>query len=81
MKFESKVLWIFCFIKNMRREKVRIGIIINLWKIILIFFVMFVFLFGVSCKDGDVCIKIIFFELIEKVELNIVYINFIFEIF
>lgn len=59
----------------------RIGIIINLWKIILIFFVMFVFLFGVSCKDGDVCIKIIFFELIEKVELNIVYINFIFEIF
>lgn len=66
--------------KNMKKEIVRVGIIINIWKLILILFIMFVFLFGISCKDGDVCIRIVFFELSGKVEINIVFFNFIFEV-
>lgn len=78
-KTESKVPWIFRFKKNMRREKVRIGIITNLWKIILTLLVMPALLFGTSCKDGDACIKTIFFESSGKAEINIVYTNLTFE--
>lgn len=57
----------------------RIGIITTLWKIILTLLVMPALLFGASCKDGDACIKTIFFESTEKAELNIVYTNLTFE--
>lgn len=52
----------------------RIGIITNLWKIILTLLVMPALLFVISCKDGYACIKTLFFESSGKAEINIVHI-------
>ncbi|XP_061164528.1 chitin synthase chs-2-like [Saccostrea echinata] len=57
------------FQKNMRKERVRIGIITNLWKIILTLIIMPSVLFGGSCKDGEACIRTIFFEPTGKAEI------------
>ncbi|XP_062589948.1 chitin synthase chs-2-like [Saccostrea cucullata] len=55
--------------KNMRKERVRIGIITNLWKIILTLIIMPSVLFGASCKDGQACIRTFFFQSAPKAEI------------
>lgn len=44
---------------DMYREKV--GIIVNLWKIIIIIILMLCFVYVVFCKFYDNCIKVFFF--------------------
>ncbi|XP_048773867.2 chitin synthase chs-1-like isoform X2 [Ostrea edulis] len=57
--------------KNMKKERVRIGIISNLWKIILTIVIMPSLLIGAGCENGTACIKTFFFHSVGKAEFNL----------
>ncbi|XP_061164529.1 chitin synthase chs-2-like [Saccostrea echinata] len=45
---------------NMRRHRVKVGFLVNLWKIIMTLLVMPSLLFGGFCSDRDTCIDVLF---------------------
>lgn len=47
---------------NMRRHRVKVGVIVNLWKIIFTLIVMPTLVFGVFCDNGNACIDAFFFQ-------------------
>lgn len=48
--------------KNMDTHREKVGIIVNLWKIIIMIILMPCFLYVVFCKSHDNCIKVFFFQ-------------------
>lgn len=47
---------------NMRRHRVKVGLFVNLWKIIITLIVMPTLVFGVFCDNGNACIDAFFFQ-------------------
>uniref|UniRef100_K1Q406 chitin synthase n=1 Tax=Magallana gigas TaxID=29159 RepID=K1Q406_MAGGI len=47
---------------NMRRHRVKVGLFVNLWKIIITLIVMPTLVFGVFCENGNACIDAFFFQ-------------------
>jgi hypothetical protein len=60
--------WFSNLQKNIKRERVRIGIIANLWKIILTIVIMPSILIGAGCENGGACVKTFFFQSVGKAE-------------
>lgn len=77
---QSTIQWMFSLKKNMKKEIVRVGIITNIWKLILTLLIMPALLIGTSCKDGDACIRTVFFESSGKAEITVVSSNLTFEV-
>lgn len=48
--------------ENMETHREKVGIIVNLWKIIIMIILMPCFVYGVFCKSHDNCIKVFFFQ-------------------
>lgn len=76
----SPIHWMVSLKEIMKKERVRVEIITSVWKITLTILIMPAILFGTSCKDGDACIRTIFFESSGRAEINIVSSNLTFEI-
>ena len=54
--------WLMRLKLNMRRHRVKIGLLVNLWKIIVTLIATPNLLLGIFCENGDACIKAFYFQ-------------------
>lgn len=60
--FDDKSSWLMRLKLNMRRHRVKVGIFVNLWKIVVTIIVTPCLLFGIFCENKDSCIKAFYFQ-------------------
>ena len=54
--------WLMRLKLNMRRHRVKVGLLVNFWKIIVTLIATPNLLFGIFCENGDACIKAFYFQ-------------------